>query len=330
MCSVSSSWRLVLLALSTFCIALSRAVRGQEPLKIVEEGRGYNPGEPIPVSCLNRTIDTGEHITDASGQLQYIPFPVCNETGRPLELHFGIEADLNCTIDFVSDEFFHLLEFYIHNDAPLSCRIPSRPLPPSVLEREYRVSDESTQEGALGTQSTLYTPLVVALSGTLQLSHLHVGNSVNLLVHAAPKSVAKGTVDAATAYSVASHSRNTKITIGDPLPLSFSVRWYPSTTLPPGWSGYGGHIYTSTLLYCLLSAGASAAVCVAYFRGVDLPRRLKRYTTERMNGGGRFGGGGGGGYGLPFANGRGVGAGSSYGLGGYGYGGGGGTTGKRD
>ncbi|KAH6364833.1 hypothetical protein HBI34_159110 [Parastagonospora nodorum] len=323
MFSRAPSWRLALLALSSFCVALSSAAGEQQPLKSVEEGRGYNPGEPIPVSCLNRTIDTGEHIVDASGQLQYIPFPICNETGRPLELAFGIERDLNCTIDFVSDSFFHLLEFYIHNDAPLSCRIPSRPLPPSVLEREYRVSDESTQEGALGTQSSLYTPLVVALSGTLQLSHLHVGNSINLLVHAAPKSVSPGVVDAATAYSIASHTRNTKITIGDSLPLSFSVRWYPSTTLPPGWSGYGGHIYTSTLLYCLLSAGASAAVCVAYFRGVDLPRRLKRYTTERMNGGGRFGGGGG--YGLPTSVPQRGGGG--YGIGGYGYGGGG--TGKR-
>jgi hypothetical protein len=180
----------------------------------------------------------------------------------------------------------------------------------------------------LGSQSSLYTPLVVALSGTLQLSHLHVGNNVNLLLHAAPKSTSPGTIDAATAYSVSSHTRNTKITIGDPLPLSFAVRWYPSTTLPPGWSGYGGHIYTSTLLYCILSAGASAAICIAYFRGVDLPRRLKRFAAERMNGG-RGGGGGmmssGGSYGLPVSNARG--GGSGYGLGGYGYGGGG--TGKR-
>lgn len=51
----------------------------------------YKVGEPIPVSCLNRTIETGEHITDEQGQLQYIPFPTCNETGRPLELYFGIE-----------------------------------------------------------------------------------------------------------------------------------------------------------------------------------------------------------------------------------------------
>lgn len=233
----------------------------------------------------------------------------------------------------MTDSFFHLLEFYIHNDAPLTCRIPSRPLPPSVLEQQYRVSDSSAQEGALGTQSNLYTPLVVGLTGTLQLSHLHVGHSLNLLVHAAGDSKLSppGTIDAATAYSIASHARNTKITIGDALPLTFSVRWYPSTTLPPGWSGYGGHIYKSTLLYCLLSAGASAAVCVAYFRGVELPRRLRLYARDKMNGGaGRFGmgGGGGSGYGLPPPNGGRGGGGSGYALGGYGFSGSG--VGKKD
>ena len=35
--------------------------------------------------------DTGEHITDSKGELQYIPFPTCNETGRPLEFYFGVE-----------------------------------------------------------------------------------------------------------------------------------------------------------------------------------------------------------------------------------------------
>ena len=153
-----------------------------------------------------------------------------------------------------------------------------------------------------------------------------MGNYLNLLLHAADKKESPGTIDSATAYSVASHMRNTKIAIGDSLPLSFRVRWYPSTTLPPGWSGYGGHIYKSTLLYCLLSAGASAAICVAYFRGIELPRRLKRYARDKMNGGSKFGmgggmGGGGSGYGLPVPNGGLNRNGSGYGLGGYGYGG---------
>ncbi|KAF2475732.1 uncharacterized protein BDR25DRAFT_212675 [Lindgomyces ingoldianus] len=321
-----TAW-LPLLVLYSFWISLGAAVSGQEPLKDVPTG-GYRAGERIPVSCLNRTIETGEHVcpraanpetalkSNASGQLQYIPFPTCNETGRPLELFFGVEKDINCTIDFISDPLFHLLEFYIHNDAPLTCRIPSRPLPPSPKEIEYKVSDSSTQEGALGSQSTLYTPLIIALAGTLQLSHLHVSHELNLLVHAAPKSVSPGTIDAAAAYSISAHARQTRISIGDSLPLTFSVRWYPSTTLPPGWSGYGGHLYKSTFLYCILSAGASAAVCVAYFRGVELPRRLRRYARDKVQGGGRFGGGG---YGLPVANSGGG------GYGGYGY-----SVGKKD
>jgi hypothetical protein len=38
---------------------------------------------------------------DARGQLQYIPFPVCNETGRPLEFLFGIEKGMSSYTHFV-------------------------------------------------------------------------------------------------------------------------------------------------------------------------------------------------------------------------------------
>jgi len=35
--------------------------------------------------------DTGEHIENDKHELQYIPFPICNETGKPLELQYGVE-----------------------------------------------------------------------------------------------------------------------------------------------------------------------------------------------------------------------------------------------
>lgn len=38
--------------------------------------------------------ETGEHITDEKNELQYIPFPVCEETGKPLELAYGIEEGM--------------------------------------------------------------------------------------------------------------------------------------------------------------------------------------------------------------------------------------------
>ncbi|KZF25429.1 hypothetical protein L228DRAFT_280671 [Xylona heveae TC161] len=276
---------------------LACATTGQEPLAPIKK-TVYAPGQAIPVECLNRTIDTGEQISDSRGQLQYVPLPVCNETGRPLELYFGVEHEVNCTIPFITDEFFHQLEFYVHNDAPLTCRIPTRPLPGLDSEREISSPSSSSSSGGSSSSSTssaddTYTPLIIALTGTLQLSHLHIATNLNILIHAAPRSVAPGTIDAATAYSISHHSRVTRVIIGDPLPLRLSVRWYPNTALPSGWSGVGGHLYLSTVVYCLLSAGAAVAVCVAYFRGVEFPRRLRSHGRERLGGGAEgFGGSG--------------------------------------
>src|SRR5664279_3503531 len=54
--------------------------------------------------------------------------------------------DINCTIPMITDPFFHLLEFYIHNDAPLSCRIPSRPPAHVIPGGEANIPPEYQQE----------------------------------------------------------------------------------------------------------------------------------------------------------------------------------------
>ncbi|KAI9792228.1 MAG: hypothetical protein M1835_008020 [Candelina submexicana] len=227
-------------------------------------------------------------------------------------LHPSLEAqpliptapDINCTIEFISDPFFHILEFYVHNDAPLTCRIPTRPLDTKTGEKTITPSSSTSENDD-------YIPLIFALTGTLQLSHLHISNNLNVLLHAAPKSTSPGVIDAATAYSVSHNTRNTRIVIGDPLPLRMSVRWYPTTVLPSGWTGVGGHLFLSTLVYCLLSAGASFAVSLAYFRGVEFPRRLRRHGADRVTGDTARGYGG---YGYGVGNGYGI----SSGVGGVG------------
>lgn len=186
--------------------------------------------------------------------------------------------ELNCTIESISDPFFHLLEFYIHNDAPLSCRLPARP-PPTV-----------TSPNAIPYEQE-YVPLIFALAGTLQLSHLHVSTHLNILLHSTPKHHLhphdSGVIDSGAAYSTSPLSHVTgpaaltkKLVIGDPLPLSFSVRWFPTPHLPKTngkveWAGMGGHVYASTLFYCLTSFVAGAAVCTVWFWGIVLPKRLK-------------------------------------------------------
>ena len=139
---------------------------------------------------------------------------------------------------------------------------------------------------------------------------------MNVVVHTSPD-LAQEEADilAATAYSVPSLSRNsTKIVIGDPLELMLHVNWYTSPSLPPSTtqiSGLGGHVHFSTVVYCLLSAGVGIAASLAYFRGVGLTRRLRRYGKESLRGGGERG------YAFPGSG--------AFGMNGYGVG-----PGKRD
>ncbi|KXH27425.1 hypothetical protein CSAL01_06786 [Colletotrichum salicis] len=236
----------------------------------------YHYGAPIHVECMNRSSETGEHIEDSNHEIEWIPFPSCEETNKPLEFNYGHEGEVNCTIPMVSDPFFHLLEFFIHNDAPLACRLPARPAPhvETVGEKPY------VQE---------YIPLVFALAGTLQLSHLHVSTHMNVLLHSMPKHHTRphdsGVLDSGTAYSTSPLSHmdgiyTKRLVIGDPLPLRLSVRWFPTPNLPKSeghveWQGMGGHVYASTVFYIITSFMAGVLVASTYFFGVVLPKRVR-------------------------------------------------------
>ena len=209
-------------------------------------------------------------------------------------------TELNCTIPFITDPFFHLLEFYIHNDAPLSCRIPSRPPPHIHPGASSTLPPPAPQE---------YVPLIFAIAGTLQLSHLHISTHLNILIHSTPKHHIhhhdSGVIDSGAAYSTSPLSHTTgpaaltkKLVIGDPLPLQLSVRWFPSPSLPREngkieWAGMGGHFYASTFFYCVVSAGAGAIASATWLLGVVMPRRIRGRGLGGATPLGGFSGGGG-------------------------------------
>lgn len=205
---------------------------------------------------------------------------------RPHPLVDNLVTDINCTIPSISDPFFHLLEFYIHADVPLTCRIPTYPNAGATSTVDQSIL------AATHTSGDDYIPLVFALAGTLQLSHLHLARQLNVILHTAPNpETSEADIVAATAYSALALSSQAgdPIKIGDSLTLELSVRWYSSSVLPPSTTsapGLGGHVHLSTVVYCLLSAGVGVAASLAYFRGVELPKRIRRYGKERIGGGG--------------------------------------------
>ncbi|KAK6509886.1 hypothetical protein TWF481_004613 [Arthrobotrys musiformis] len=249
----------------------------------------YAIGDPVPISCLNRTLESGEHVTDEHGILQYVPFLTCAETGRPLELRYLSEDPLNCTVKAISDDTFHLWEFYIHNDSPLSCRVPARPL-----------SGDRHITGDVGVEAGEWIPFVISLTGKLDLTHLHISTTINVILHTGSSSqdddlLFPGIIDSATAYSVSPNLDSTRIIIGDDLPLRFNIRWYTGVDLPLSDSAvndwgknrcYGEHVTLSTFMYCILTAICTAIACTAWFLGFEFPKRLRRVRIGSVAGSG--------------------------------------------
>lgn len=180
-------------------------------------------------------------ITEPSGALQYIDFSICNETSEPLSLPFAEPTHLTCTIDALTDDLYHLLEYYVHNDAPLSCRVPTYPQSSSsdyTDETETALADKGKEA---------WTPLTIALQGTLQLSHIHIWTDINVLMHHSPltpsseddeSTTPPGAILAAAAYSIPPNQivspankeqknaiEGTKIIRSEPLTFTFHVAW---------------------------------------------------------------------------------------------------------
>jgi hypothetical protein len=177
--------------------------------------KGYSKGDLMPVSCMNRTLETGEHITDDHGNLQYIPFPTCNETSLPLAFPFNTPQTQLCTIDALPDELYHLFEFFVHSDVPLTCRVPTYPFSPSSNPFDTQGSKKD-----VSADLDTWTPF-----------------TINVLFHTSNSTLEPPHLLASTAYSLPNSSSSaaregTKIMRFEPLVLIFNVGWIDGTVLP--------------------------------------------------------------------------------------------------
>lgn len=219
---------------------------------------GYNYGDSIPVECIQRNIETGEHKFDEAGAIVYAPFPNCFETDAPLTLKYNVDDVFNCTIDLGHD-FFHVFQLFIHEDVPFSCRIP------------YAKSI------ADGKSKPAYIPLTFNIRGDIQESHLHIDPFINiaLLSNKTGKTVIGG-----SAFSAGSTTR--RAIIGDMLPLTLAIRWYNGPVLPTAHSALISS--STTLIYCFATFIATIALTAAIFYGLVFPKKLKLELKHHIPG----------------------------------------------
>ena len=126
---------------------------------------------------------------------------------------------------------------------PLTCRVPSYPLLKRVATvHTYEPSAKVDESGVVGAGSGgAWTPLTVALQGTLQLSHLHLHTSVNVLFHTSVDAVDSSSPShliASIAYSLphltdpSLSTEGTKVLRTEPLAFVFKVGWVDGDVLP--------------------------------------------------------------------------------------------------
>lgn len=197
----------------------------------------------LPVSCIARHIDNGEHKFDENGDPLYVPFPVCSETARPLEISLGQQELINCTY-VLEDEQYHLMQLYLHEDVPYSCRV--------------QLEDES------------YVKMPLVLHGNIEKSHIDVDTKLNLLMIMNPDDATS--LDSAIGLSYNSGQVARHI-IGDEIQWQFQVSWYEADSLPSMSNML--HIQYRMVAYCVATFIATVVMCVGAFHLVVIPRRLK-------------------------------------------------------
>lgn len=219
---------------------------------------GYRTGDSIPIECIQRNIETGEHKFDESGAIVYAPFPNCFETDAPLSLRYNVDDVFNCTIDLGHD-FFHVFQLLIHEDVPFSCRIP------------YAKETED------GKTKPAYIPLTFNVRGNIQESHLHIDPFMNIALMA---NSTGNTLVAGSAFSTGASSR--RVIIGDMLPLTLNVRWYKGAVLPTARAA----LLTSstTLMYCFGTFIGTLALTAAIFYGLVFPKKLRGELRRHIPG----------------------------------------------
>lgn len=158
----------------------------------------YSKGQEVPIQCIKRQIDTGEHVFDEQGNILYSPFFKCLETNSPLSLKYMEDSKIKCTVKF-EDEVFHLFQLYLHKDAPFTCRFELRP------------------------NSGIYLPVDLSFRGNVLESHFDIDPNLNLIM------LGNNENEIVSGSGFSSSTNTTKVIIGQNVELNFNIKWLKLT-----------------------------------------------------------------------------------------------------
>jgi len=120
----------------------------------------YNDGDPFSIQCMTKEGEWG-------------PGPICQETGKEMEFHFGVDTFQFCGWPIESIEHYRHLAAMITRVEDWDCRVK------------------------MGPKDEFYLPFNFPMWGIVEGDHIHIDNHMNFLFHAN-----EGKIIGVTAYPV--------------------------------------------------------------------------------------------------------------------------------
>lgn len=246
---------LPLLITSTLAEVYPQSSKSSTPPHIIP----FSPASKIPISCIQRQIDNGEHKFDSEGGIIHSLFPVCRETGESLSLSYNTPEIKECTVE-LTDELYHLFQLYIHQDVPFSCRLP------------YSHNNDD-----------VFIPFTLNFRGIIETSHLDIDTTMNVVVHAG----SEGNIVSSVGYSAGGNV--SRYIIGDFMPIRLHVNWVDEYHAGDDTSHYDLKFGASNFVVgvvCLIGVVIGVVVGVGALYGVFNRKLIKNlgykpgYSTE--------------------------------------------------
>eukprot|EP01111_Echinosteliopsis_oligospora_P016646 TRINITY_DN6994_c0_g1_i1.p1 TRINITY_DN6994_c0_g1~~TRINITY_DN6994_c0_g1_i1.p1 ORF type:complete len:231 (-),score=30.52 TRINITY_DN6994_c0_g1_i1:28-720(-) len=142
----------------------------------------YEKGQEIPFECKSSKGEWG-------------PPPICQETGSPLSLVYGVDKFYSCGFLLDSQDKFDYFSAVVSQTEQITCRVPVMP------------------------EEKFYVPFNIPLWGVAEGEHMHIGNHMNIIFHAHT-----GRIIGVAAYPVS--DRWQYVELGSLASIHGPVKWF--------------------------------------------------------------------------------------------------------
>ncbi|KAJ2080014.1 hypothetical protein H4R24_003386 [Coemansia sp. RSA 988] len=227
--------------------------------------KSYKLGDGIKIECAQVENQQQKDIATTKSPIWLRPH--CIETDKPLELYYGRDGPVQCSIK--GESIFHqaMLKSIVL-DRPLRCRLArSKHTKPKYLEFSFRIEGVKTRTSSNGSRSSTDNAKIKRINGNF-----------NAVLHGH-----RGILLAAAVYPVS--EQPLPETVSGVTTMQFSQKWYEGGGLSVLMANKRSEEEfiiqpVVAIMFCILTACAVYVVGRVYVESTLIPRTLAEYELD--------------------------------------------------